>query len=154
LSAGPLNLKLTAFNSGRVIEPGHTGRPVLLICFGQETQGEIEAVEKAAREIHPLDADLIVAHVIDLHAVPSLFRKVAEGVLGGEHRKAVEALPPDRAAEDYVVMLPDWDGAIVKALGLTDATKALGLALVDLDGSIAWRYQGASPADALREALR
>jgi hypothetical protein len=150
----PLDLRLTAFKSARIIEPGKTGRPVLMICFGQETQAGIDAVEAVAREIHPKDAELIVGYVIDLHSIPSLLRKVAEGVLAGEHRKAVESLPAGLAPDDYVVMLPDWDGAIVKALGLSDATKTLGLALVDAGARVAWRYQGDSPAEALRERLR
>ncbi|HXH21136.1 MAG TPA: hypothetical protein VNN10_03835 [Dehalococcoidia bacterium] len=148
-----LALSLAAFNSGRVIELGKTDRPVLMICFGQETQVGIEAVEAVAREIYPSDRRLIIGHVIDLHKIPSLLRKIAENVLGGEHAKAVAALPPGAAAEDYVVMLPDWDGSLVSALGLEDATKTLGLALVEPDGLVAWRYQGEAPAEAVRAEL-
>ncbi len=91
--------------------------------------------------------------MIDLHKIPGLLRKVAEGVLANEHKKAVEGLPHGAPAHDYVVMLPDWQGAAVKALGLEDATKALGLVLIDGDGRELWRDQGPEPAAGLRRYL-
>lgn len=143
---------LTAVGSGRKLAQIEPSRPLLFICFGQETQAGIESVESVAREAYPLASELLIAHVIDLHKIPGLLRKIAEGVLAGEHKKAVEALSAGQAPDDYVVMLPDWDGAAVAALGLDDATKVIGLALAGGD-SAAWRYQGEDPAGALRARL-
>ena len=50
--------------------------------------------------------------------------------------KAVAALPAGETAEDYVVILPDWDGAFVAALGLEDVTRQLGVAVFAQDGSL------------------
>ncbi len=144
---------MTAVGSGRQLRLGALGVPALLICFGQETQAGIDAVETAARERYPGPEDLLIGHVVDLHKIPGLLRKVAEGVLGGEHKKAVEALEPGKEPADFVVILPDWDGSAVRKLGLEDATKALGLALLDTSGRVEWRYQGPEPAAALRERL-
>ena len=150
---GRASFTLEAIGSGRKVDLSAPGRSVLLICFAQETQDGIEEVEAAARRRFATADELLVGHVIDLHKVPGLLRKVAEGVLAGEHRKAVEALPAGQEPDDYVVILPDWDGAGVRRLGLEDATQALGLALLRADGSIAWRYQGPDPAAALAARL-
>jgi hypothetical protein len=146
-------LTLTAIGSGRQLDLAATGVRTLLICFGQETQAGTEAVEAVARGRFPTAAELLVGHVVDLHKIPSILRKVAEGVLSGEHKKAVAELEAGKAPEEYVVIFPDWDGSTVTALGLEDATKAIGLVVLSADGGVEWRYQGAEPADAVGEYL-
>lgn len=150
---GREGLVLTAMVSGRTVKIAGNGVPTLFICFGQETQAGIGAVEDVARGAYPKASRLLVAHVIDLHKVPGLLRKIAEGVLANEHKKAVEGLPHGTPPDNYVVMLPDWNGEAVKALGLQDATKALGLVLIDADGRELWRDQGLEPAAGLRQYL-
>jgi hypothetical protein len=152
-NSGLLNLRLTAVGSGREIELGALPTPALLICFGQETQAGIEAIENATRERYPAADQLLVAHVVDLHKVPSLLRKVAEGVLSSEHKKAVANLPPGAVPDDHVIILPDWKGDAVRTLGLEDATRVVGLALIDRTGQVVWRHQGTDPAGALHERL-
>jgi hypothetical protein len=151
--AGTAEVTLTAVGSGRQISLAAPGTPLLLICFAQETQSAFEPVEAAARARYPDATDLVVGHLVDLHKVPSLLRKVAEGVLGSEHRRAVDALQPGQAPDDYVVILPDWDGSTVRSLGLDDVTKTLGIVLIHEDGRILWRYQDAAPAETLSERL-
>jgi hypothetical protein len=150
---GREGLVLTAMVSGRTVKGSGNGVPTLFICFGQETQAGIGAVEDVARGAYPRASRLLVAHVIDLHKIPGLLRKVAEGVLANEHKKAVEGLPHGVPVDDYVVMLPDWQGAAVKALGLQDATKELGLVLIDGHGHELWRHQGPEVAAGLRQYL-
>ena len=147
-----VDIKLTAVGSGREINSRALERPVLFIAFGQETQAGIDAVEQVARARYKPDA-LTVVNLVDLHKIPGLLKKMAEGVLSNEHKKAVEALPAGADPFDYVIVLPDWKGEAVKTLGLEDATKAVGLALVDTSGRVAWRYQGAEPAPALESHL-
>lgn len=113
----------------------------------------MEELEAVARERYPAAAELLVANVVDLHKIPFLLRKVAEGVLNSEHRKALEGLGPGQAAEDYVVILPDWDGSAVRGFGLEDATRTLGLASVGAQGEVLWRYQGENPGEELRKFL-
>src|SRR5262245_15895900 len=83
---------LTAVSSGRVLQLDAPGVTTVLICFAQETQKDIAAPEAAVRERWQAATDVLVANLIDLHKVPGMFRKIAEGVLSNEHRKAVEAL--------------------------------------------------------------
>jgi hypothetical protein len=151
LSEAP-DLKLTAIGSGREVNLRSLDRPLLFIAFGQETQAGIDAVEQVARARYQ-PKRLTVANLVDLHKIPGLLKKVAEGVLAGEHKKAVEALPAGADPYDYVIVLPDWKGEAVRALGLEDATKSIGLALVDAGGRIAWRYQGPEPEKALEQRL-
>lgn len=129
-------LTLTAIGSGRTLSLGAPGVTTLLICFAQETHGGIEPVEAAVRERWPSAADVLVAHVVDLHKVPSMFRRVAEGIMTKEHQQAVEALPAGYDPYDHVVILPDWRGAVASTLGLEDPTKQLGWAVLNPAGTV------------------
>ena len=42
--------------------------------------------------VSPDAQDVLIVDVVDLRKLPGMFRKVAEGVLSAEHKKAVEAL--------------------------------------------------------------
>jgi hypothetical protein len=132
---------LEAVGSGRVIDVAALERPAVLICFAEATQNGAEAVEAAVRARYGA-AQVLVGHVIDLHSVPSLFRGMARKILNQEHAKAVAELPAGETAEDYVVILPDWDGAFVNALGLEDVSQRLGVAVFAPDGRLLGTAQG------------
>jgi hypothetical protein len=122
-------------------------RPAVFICYAESTQHGAAAIEAAVREQYTA-AQVLVAHVVDLHTVPSLFHGVARGILNSEYEKAVAELPPGETAEDYAIILPDWDAAFVKALGLEDVSKQLGVAVFAADGSLLGLAQGEQVADA------
>jgi len=126
---------LETVGTQRLIDTAALDRPAVFICYAEATQHGAEAIEAAVRERYPA-SEVLVAHVIDLHTVPSLFRGVAHSILSGEYEKAVAELPPGETAEDYVIILPDWDAAFVTALGLTDVTKQLGVAVFAAEGSL------------------
>jgi hypothetical protein len=141
---------LEAVGSGRVIDVAALDRPAVLICFAEATQNDADPVEAAIRARYSA-AHVLVGHVIDLRAVPSLFRGVARGILNQEHAKALAALPDGETAGDYVVMLPDWDGAFVSALGLQDVSQRLGVAVFAADGALVGTAQGNDvPSAAIR----
>jgi hypothetical protein len=72
-----------------------------------------------------------------------MFRGVARGILASEYEKAVASLPEGQMAYDDVIILPDWDGAFVAALGFDeDVSKRLGLALFDAEGRLLGTAQG------------
>src|SRR5262249_46646555 len=81
----------------------------LLTSFAPGAQAATDAVEKAGRARWTNPKELLGAYVVDLHKVPGIFRKVAEGILNEEHKKAAAALPPTSDPYDEVVILPDWD---------------------------------------------
>ena len=130
-------LALSAEGSGRELHFARPGTTTLLICTTQETQKAAEAIEDAARTRWPLASDLLIAYVIDLRSVPGLFRKIAENVLASEYRRAVETLPAGQPPEDYVVLLPDWRGDAIQALGFEGSSYAPGIAVLTADGRIA-----------------
>jgi hypothetical protein len=141
---------LEAVGSGRIVDVASLDRPAVFICFAEATQHGADPVEAAVRARFTA-AQVLVGHVIDLHTVPTLFRGMARGILDQEHAKALAELPPGEPAEDYVVMLPDWDGAFVAALGLNDVSRHLGVAVFTADGTLVGTEQGNDvPAEAVR----
>ena len=111
------------------------------------------ALEAAVRTRWPSAGDVLVADVVDLHKVPSMFRRVAEGVLQKEHRQAVDALSPGLDPYDHVVLLPDWNGAVAKALGLEDPTQQLGWAVINPAGEVLAAASGSGTDSSLIQAI-
>jgi hypothetical protein len=143
LAAPPLTL--TAAGSGREVKLDAIGAPALLICFANETKDGIEAVEATARERYPEASDLLVCHVVNLEKIPGMFHSIARGMMASEYDKAAVTVPAGQRAEDYAVILPDWDGAACRALGLADVTKTLAVVLIDAAGRIVGSYQADDP---------
>ena len=119
----------------------------MLICLAQETEKEAAIIEDAVRERFPSPQDVLVANVIDLRGVPSLFRKVAEGMLAGEHKKAVEALPDGLDPRDHVIILPDWQGDVAKSLNLPEPSKTVCGAVLSAVGDVMGTYEGPNVAN-------
>jgi hypothetical protein len=136
---------LEAVGTQRLIDTAALDRPSVFICYAEATHHGAEPIEAAIRERYAA-SQVLVAHVIDLHTVPSLFQAVARNILNSEYEKAVAELPPGETAEDYVIILPDWDAAFVTALGLQDVTKQLGVAVFAQDGSLSGLAQDAEVA--------
>jgi hypothetical protein len=132
---------LEAVGSSRIVDVASLDRPAVFICFAEATQHGADPVEAAVRARYTA-SQVLVGHVIDLHTVPSLFRGMARGILDQEHAKAVAELPPGETAEDYVVLLPDWGGALVSALGLDDVSQHLGVAVFAVGGTLLGTVQG------------
>jgi hypothetical protein len=133
---------ITAVGTGRVVDVANLDRPAAFLCFAQATQHEADPIEAAIRAQYTA-SQVLVAHVVDLHGVPGMLRGMAERILQSEYEKAVAALPAGEAAEDYVVILPDWDGAFVKAMGFAeDVSKRLGVAVFGRNGTILGKARG------------
>lgn len=146
------SILLTAVGSGRALDIAAPGVTTVLICFAQDTQKGIEAPENALRERWPDAQTVLIGHVIDLTKVPALFRKIAEGVLGNEYRKAVAALPTEQswAPDDYVVMFPDWSGEVARAYGIADPNVAMSCVVLSRNGRV---VETCSDPEALERGL-
>ncbi len=57
-------------------------------------------------------------------------------------------LPDDLEAGEYVLILPDWDGRAVKAVGLQGVDEQAGVVLLDRNGRVIDIYQGDEAAEA------
>jgi len=144
---------LEAVGTQRLIDVAALDRPAVFICYAEATQHGAEAIEAAVRE-HYAASEVLVAHVIDLHTVPSMFRGVARNILNSEYEKAVAGLPPGETPDDYVIILPDWDAAFVTALGLADVSHRLGVAVFAAADELRGLVQDESPGDEMLRLLR
>lgn len=139
---------LTAAGSGRKVALREIGVPAVLIFHTQETEPMGSAVNQAIREKYALASSVMVVNVADLHGVPRPFHKIAERAMRKAYQKTASQLPQEMPAEEYVVILPDWDGALTKAAGLRDVNETGGIIVLDHAGDVIGVYQGDDPASA------
>jgi hypothetical protein len=136
---------LEAVGTNRAIDLKALDRPAVFICYAEATQKGAMPIEEAVRAQYSA-AQVLVAHVIDLHSVPGMFKSVARNILNSEYQRATAALPPGETVEDYVVILPDWDAKFVYATGLEEVDRRLGVAVFNADGTLAGLAYGADAA--------
>ena len=119
----------------------------VLICLAQETEKDAATIERAVRERFPSAGDVLIVDVVDLRGVPGLFRKVAEGMLAGEHKKAVEALSDGLDPHNHVIILPDWQGEVAKAFNLPEPSQTVCGAVLSAEGDVMGTYEGTNAAN-------
>ncbi len=139
---------LTAVGSGRKVALREIGVPAVLIFHTQETEPVGSAVNQAIREEYALASSVMVVNVADLHGVPRPFHKIAERVMRKAYQETASQLPQEMPAEEYVVILPDWDGAVTRAAGLRNVNETAGVIVLDHAGDVMGVYQGDDPASA------
>lgn len=135
--------------SERTVSLQAPGVITVLICLAQETEKDAVIIENAVRERFPSAQDVLVVDVVDLRGVPGLFRKVAEGVLAAEHKKAVVALADGLDPRDHVVILPDWQGEVAKSFNLPEPSKTVCGAVLSAEGDVMGTYEGTNAANVL-----
>lgn len=143
---------IKAIGSNREINLSSLGKPAVLLFHAQETAEQAAAVNRflRAQGRYKSCESLFIANIVDLRAVPKLFRGFAEKAMKESYEKAASALPPGVEPKDYVLILPDWDGSITKAFGLKDTNQAAALAILNESGNLIDIYQGeAAGANAL-----
>lgn len=135
--------KMKAVGSGREISPeAFAGQPWLLVFANQDTQRAGRGVIKAVRQQYPLASQVAVATVVDLAGVPVILKGMAEGMLKESYQKSVSRLAAGETPADYVIILPDWKGELLKAFGLKAVNKQPAFVVVDGKGVVAGSYQG------------
>ena len=55
--------------------------------------------------------------------------------------------------QEYIIILPDWDGSATGSMGLKGTGKTAGLAVLDGQGNIVVVYQGSEPEAQVLEFL-
>ena len=147
------SVTLQAIGHGRKIKIDEIGTPAVLICVGRETSSQARPVVDAVREEYPPAADAVIANVAEVRGFPRVLRKVAEQLMKSSYKDAVEGLDPAKTPEEYVLILPDWDGDVLGPLGIDDVSKQIAVAVVDRGGMIVGLYQGEEPASRAVELL-
>lgn len=142
---------LVAIGSKRRVTLNHIGKPAVLLFLARETADDGPPINAQVRESYPWAADLMTASVVDLHIVPRLVRGIAEAAMRLAYDKAVERFPrefkPPQPGvivnpEDYILILPDWDGSVTKAFGMRNPAKTPGLAVLNQHGEVVGVQQG------------
>ena len=131
------SLTLTAVHTNREINLKAPGQTAVLVFHTQDTSDAAKAVNLAVRDQYPLAAEVMIASVIDLSGVPRMFRKIAESAMGKVYQKMAESLPAGFDPAEYLLMLPDWDGAATQAFGLSGVDKQAAVVVLDANGNIA-----------------
>lgn len=145
---------LVAAVSRREIDFARPGLPTVLVFHDQDSVRAGAAAVIAIRSKYEDAASVTVANVVDLQSVPKLFRKFAETSMRKSYVRAEEELPEGKRAEDYVVILPDWDGSATQAFGFSDMGEDIGLVVLDTDGEITGFHRGENATDQALEDLR
>ncbi|MEI6291549.1 MAG: hypothetical protein WCP19_14055, partial [Chloroflexota bacterium] len=65
-----------------------------------------------------------------------------------------KGLPAGEDPKHFVVILPDWDGSITKALNLRDTGKTAAAAVLNSDSSLVGTYQGSDPVSNVLALLK
>lgn len=147
------DVSMKAIGHGRVMNLGQLGMPAVLLFVGRETSGQASPIVNAIRDAYPDPKQVAVCNIADVRGIPKLVRKPVELLMKSSYKDAVENLEPGRAAEDYVLILPDWDGQVYEAAGIENVSKELALAVVAADGRIVGTHQGDGAAGRAVELL-
>ena len=150
------NVTLKAAGSGREVVLNAIGIRTLLLFHGPDTAESAQRINQAVRGVNEYQNpdSLFVVNVVDLHSVPKLFRGIGEKSMRNSYEKATKEIPSGEKPQDYIVILPDWDGSVTKASGLIDTGKTVGLAALDRQGNIVGIYQGDEPGQHVLALLR
>ncbi|MBK8618231.1 MAG: NAD(P)/FAD-dependent oxidoreductase [Anaerolineales bacterium] len=147
---------LKAAGSGREVTLNSIGKRSILLFHTADTSEDAERINKAVRAVDEYQActSITIANVVDLHSVPKLFRGFAEKSMRDSFEKASKSIPQGQDPQDYVIILPDWDGKTTKGFGLGDTSKVVGLAVLDEQGGVVGTYQGNEPERHALELLQ
>lgn len=124
------------------------GKPAVLIFCTRETSQVSETISRKIDTKYELVHDVFIGSIVDLHVVPYLFRFIAESAMVNAYHDAFKQVPERLKERDCVVIMPDWEGAMAKALGLRDLCRSASVVVLNADGTIVGMYQGERLEDA------
>ena len=138
---------MKAIGSNREVTLHAIGKRSVLLFHTADTSEDAERINQAIRAVdeYQLCESVTIANVVDLHSVPKLFRSFAEKSMRESYDKVGKSISQGQDPQDYVIILPDWDGKTTKGFGLEDTSKVVGLAVLDAQGCVVGTYQGDEP---------
>jgi hypothetical protein len=142
------DVTMKAFGHGRELRIGALGVPAMFTCVARETADQPQPVARAVREAYPSADEVLVISIADLRKIPKLLKPIVDQLMKSNYKHAVDNLEPGRSAEDHVLILPDYDGDFLGALGIDDVTKQIAVVVSDAAGNVAGAYQGDDPTTA------
>ena len=143
-------ITLKAVVSGRKIVLNDVSVPTLALLFDQATSTTLDPVIGPVRERWPEASQLQIANVVDGRKFPRIIRKVAETMMSSSYHSNAKEMPAGHDPADYILILPDWNASVMKALGIESVSERLALAVIAPGGSLIGTYQGEdAPAQAM-----
>lgn len=109
----------------------------VLIFHGEDTADAASEVNFAIRQAFPSASRVLIASVVDLGYVPEMFRGLARDAMRAAFHKEKDAYLPDGySADDYIVILPDWEGDVTRAFGFHNVDETLGIVVLEERGRV------------------
>lgn len=144
------DFSMEAAVSGKTIAPA-MGTRLVLVFHGNKTQDAPKTVGKAVRADHPDAGDVLVANVVNLKPFNGMFKKVAEAQVKQTYNHLAGKIGD--GAEDYVILLPDWENALGPQFGIEDSDKVPGVVVLDGEGKVLAAAEGDGLVETARNAL-
>lgn len=141
-------ISLTAIVSKRKLAFNDVPVPTLLVLVAQETAGLVDPIFAAVREKYPLASQVQIATIVDTHKFPAILKKFAEGLMKSRYNESAKNMEPGKEPAEYLLIVPDWKAAASKALGLTDTSEHLAIAVLAPGGKLIGTDQSADTAAA------
>ena len=146
--------KQKAIGSGREVSPhAMAGRPLVLVFVNEASQRIGRGLFKAMRDQYPSVSQVWLATVVDLQGVPVILKGMAESEMKKQYEKLAGRLPPEDDPTEYVVIVPDWKGEILKAFGLKRLDQHPAAVVIDAQGVVQGSYLGETPDTTILNAL-
>ncbi|MEP7214813.1 MAG: hypothetical protein ABI782_01090 [Anaerolineaceae bacterium] len=152
LAAAPA-LLFTSIESKRKFDLANVDRKTVLMLVSQESSGSIDPVIAEIRKAYADVSEVQIANVVDLRKTPRVLRKVAETLMSHRYKESAKNLPPGRDAAEWIIILPDWQGKLIRALGIDDVSQEMAVAVVAPGGQLLGVHHGVGAAAAAIEML-
>ena len=151
VTEGTIPFSATATVSERAF--GHAnGRRTVLVLHGPKSQHAPKEVGKAVRAAHPDASDVLVANIVNLKAMGGMWKKVATAQITQTYNKLAEKI--GEGAEEYVIMMTDWDNEVAPLFGVENSDKTPAVVVLDAEGAIIAAHEAKEGlADAALAAL-
>ena len=148
------DIKGPAFGTGLVPDRAWVaGRPLAVLFHGRENQDEARGVLQVIRNKWPSAETLVTVNLIDVSMFPRVMRRLVNFDLTNVYDAEVANLPGRFDPESHIVIVPDFDGKMTKAWGVSDAATVVSAAVVDSDWKIRARARGAAVESVVMRAL-
>jgi hypothetical protein len=129
------------------------GVPAALVFVARETSSQANPLITEIRDEFPDARKVMICNVADVRGIPKLVRKPVEMLMKSSYNDAVANLQEGRTAEDYVLILPDWEGDAFTALEVEDVKETVTVVVLDAKGEKVGAYKDAAGTlDGLRKA--
>ena len=142
---------LPHINGTQVSLSDYRGRDVVLAFGGRKTAGDVEQLVETIRARHPAE-ELPIIQIATLKGVPRIVHGLAKRDMKSGYEKQVaqevarlreQGRPVPEDLSRSVMILLDWEGLLVGALGIKALDRAQVAILVDGEGNV--RATGTGP---------